>query len=236
MWDLIIDGAVLSEDIQAVFERGEQAQIPLIAGFNANEGSAYPEHDMETAEAVEIMARARFGDQADTFLKLYPTVTDADAQALKYRLPRDASFGFQAYKLAELQSRARAAPTYAYYFARSAPLPAGKRFREAVPPGGYAAFHGCEIWYVFDTLQTRPNPGGDQDRALAEAMGRYWVNFARSGDPNGGSLPRWPAYEAPHRQALHLGDTIGAGPFPNQAELSFFDAFYQREFSGPRPD
>jgi para-nitrobenzyl esterase len=231
MWDLIIDGAVLDEDIQTVFERGGQAHVPLIAGFNADEGAAYPEHDIETAEAVEAMARARFGDQAKAFLDLYPTRSDADAKALKHRLPRDASFGFQAFKLAELQSRVRTARTFAYYFDRAAPLPAGQRFREPVPPGGYGAFHGCEIWYVFDTLRTRPNPGTEEDQALADAIGRYWVNFARSGDPNGRGLPRWPVYASPQRQALRLGDAIHADRFPNESALAFFDAFYRQSFS-----
>src|ERR1019366_10151537 len=86
-------------------------------------------------------------------------------------------------------------PTYGYYFDQAAPLPASKRFRETVPPGGYGAFHGSEIWYVFNTLGAKPYPWTEQDRALAQAMGAYWVNFARTGDPNGAELPAWPTSE-----------------------------------------
>ena len=54
-------------------------------------------------------------------------------------------------------------------------------------------------------------------------MSSYWLNFAKSGDPNGCGLPRWPELTENDERALRLGETIEAIPIPGKAGLDFFD-------------
>jgi para-nitrobenzyl esterase len=90
---------------------------------------------------------------------------------------------------------------------------------ERIRPGqhGLGAYHGAEIPYVFGTADDWL-PSVATDRTVAEAMQGYWVNFARSGDPNGPGLPVWPQWGKASQTVLGLGDTVSAQPLP-QADL-----------------
>jgi para-nitrobenzyl esterase len=91
-------------------------------------------------------------------------------------------------------------PGYQFQFARTAPG------REAA-----GAAHGTEVPYVFGTLGRGANsPKYDAtDRQVSDAIETYWTNFAQTGDPNGGGLPRWPKFDPAVRAYIEFTD---AGP------------------------
>ena len=84
----------------------------------------------------------------------------------------------------------------------------------------------AEIAYVFGTF-VWPFPWEEVDRKLSDTITSYWVNFAATGNPNGGGLTKWPAYSAKDDQALELGDQIAVRTEINKAGLDFFDGYYQ---------
>lgn len=220
-WGPIVDGVVLPRSVQSVFADGAQAQVPLITGFTSAEGSPYPMTELHTLIGLRDFAQAQFGDDAAAFLALYPAKDDAEARAHSYRVRRDGSFAYQAWAWAKDHAHTGTSPVFMYCFSHTVPLPAGRRFREPVPPGGYGAWHGAELWYAFDTLETKPFPWTAADRAIAEAMSSAFVRFARTGNPG----PGWPPFTPQEPQAA-LIDTRGvhAGPLPNQAALAFFSS------------
>jgi para-nitrobenzyl esterase len=88
---------------------------------------------------------------------------------------------------------------------------------------------------MFNNLPQGPVPWTDTDRELAETMSSYWVNFARTGDPNGDGLPAWPVYrDAATGKAQVLGDSVGteSSSVPTAATLKFFDSAYQQLLKG----
>ncbi len=78
---------------------------------------------------------------------------------------------------------------------------------------------------MFDTLESTDNPVSDEDRAVADLMGAYWTNFARTGDPNGEGLPGWPAWTTDgERQVMRLNARAAAEPESDRPRFDFLDS------------
>jgi para-nitrobenzyl esterase len=150
----------------------------------------------------------------------YPHATDEEARQAQLGLERDLRFGWDMWAWARLQAGTGQSPVFYYSFRQQPPFPAGSVY------AGWGASHFAELWYVFDHLEQSPWNWTAADRKLAEEMSSYWVNFARSGDPNGPGLPPWPAFTNAESKVQYLGDPIIVGSVANIHGLSVFDAVY----------
>jgi para-nitrobenzyl esterase len=208
-----IDGSFLVESVSETFAKGQQAHVPLLAGWNRDEGSFFAMRGMTAAQWKE-MAQKLFKDRADEFLKLYPGDTDAQALRSAIDYGSDSFIAMGTWKWLEAQRQTGDSPVYRYHFE----LPATpSKFH----PGTWA-FHSDDIEYVFGTLDTRPGfQVSAADRKLSDEMMRYWTNFAKTGDPNGGDLPHWPKYNDDGYPLIHLNDPITSGPDTTRARYEF---------------
>ena len=214
----IVDGFVLPQSVSEIFAQGKQNDVPLLLGSNADEGtSLVPQAVAMKAAAFTVGVHSRYGNLADSFLKLYPA--DSDEQAVKsfYSAYRDQTFGWEMRTWARMQTRTGHHPTYLYYFTRIPAGPIGQRL---------GAFHALEIAYVFGNFPW-PFSWNEADHKLSDAITSYWANFAKTGDPNGEGLPKWPAYASESDQALELGENIAVRSQTNKAGLDFFDGYFQ---------
>ena len=225
-----IDGHVLPAQLVDVFDRGEQAHVPMLAGFNAGEIRSLrilaPPPPASAVEYEKII-RARYLDLSDAFLKLYP---GSSLQESVWATTRDALYGWTAERLVRKQT-AIGEPAYLYFFDHGYP---------AEDSAGYHAFHASELPFVWGTLdRTGPLwpkiPDTTEEHALSDAMIGYWTSFARTGKPQAANQPDWPAFgsaatymdftDAPH-PAEHL--------LPGMYELHE-DAVCRRKASGNLP-
>jgi para-nitrobenzyl esterase len=174
-----------------VFDRGEQAKVPLLVGFNSGEIRSLrflappPPAD---ATAYAALIHDRYADLADAFLKLYPPSDLAESVLMA---PRDAIYGWTAERLVKKQW-ALGVPAFLYFFDHGYP---------AADALGLHAFHASEIPYVFGTADRTPAswpkvPSEPKDAKLSEAMTAYWAAFARDGAPDVAGLPSWQPYGA----------------------------------------
>ncbi|TSD64899.1 carboxylesterase family protein [Inquilinus sp. KBS0705] len=206
----IIDGYVLPQTPSSAFAANKENQVPVLTGWN--EDDAFIGGIKNAADYTEGIKK-RFGAKAAEVLKLYPGSIDADAERSQIRLSRDGMFGIQNYSWANAQSAKGKAKVYLYRFTRR--MPATEAFKK------YGAFHTGEVAYVFNDLKFVNRPFEPVDQELANTMSTYWVNFAKTGNPNGPGLPEWPAYTPTGNQVMMLGEKPGAVPLPDKAALDF---------------
>lgn len=213
----VIDGYVLPAPIGELFRKHAYNRCDLLTGWNEDDYFLYG--GPQTAVQWRQQLQQQYGAAADSVLRLYPAPDDATALISQQRLNRDNLFGIQNYPWATLQAADASHAVFLY------------RFRRRLPATGdlanYGAFHGGEIVYAYNNLALLSRPWEDVDRRLAEAMSSYWVNFARTGDPNGGpgpragGLPHWPSYSPASDSAMILDERPHAASLPDRAEIDF---------------
>lgn len=220
-----VDGWFLPESVPNIYAAGKQAHIPLLAGWNADELRAPVlfARPQPTPESFKRQAQAEFGMAADEFLKIYPASTDSEAVQSAGDLASDRFIAFSTWRWLEAQVKTGDAPVYRYRFDLGSP---GDKYH----PASMGAFHSDDIEYVFGTLDSRPEAKWrPEDRKLSDQIGQYWTNFARTGDPNGDDLPKWPTYNAAGGwQVMHLDATSEATPDSQRDRYLFLDQQWGR--------
>ena len=104
---------------------------------------------------------------------------------------------------------AKGAPAYLYLFSY-VPASLQERMR-------YGASHASEIAYVFDNLIERNGfTIAPKDKEVAKMMNAYWVNFAKTGNPNGKGLPEWPVYDPKKNEVFEFRQDGSAANGPDQ--------------------
>ncbi len=184
-----------SEDRYAA---GKQNDLPLIAGTNRNEGTMFMSFQpLANREQFVESIRTTFGDRAEKIAKLYPSASLEELQAQQDRYITDNWFlGGTRRMLLGMDDVS--SPAFQYFFTRVNP-----------ENPAWGAHHAAELGYVFNTLAGENHDG--TDHGLAALMIDYWVEFARTGDPNGGDRPAWPQFDGKKQAYLELGDEVKTG-------------------------
>ena len=216
-----IDGYFLPADCRSIYAAGRQSHVPLLAGWNRDEGNfkSFITNGAPTVENYVACAKARFGTNAETFLKLYPATTAAEAKRAAQDIAGDQFIAYSTWKWLEMQLKTGESPVFRYEFDQALPLPAN-----AKPDTEPTAPHASEIEYVFQVLSSKHLPWRPEDHEVSELMASYWTNFAKTGDPNGPGLARWPAYNSQNDYpVMRLGTDPGSAPDAHRGRYEFLD-------------
>ncbi len=223
----IIEPYALPVSPYETFAAGRQNDVPILIGSNAEEARSLADLKSVTAANYRTSLEKHWGALPEPIIAAYPYSTDDQARVARADMERDLRFGWDMWAWGRLQSATGKAEVYSYYFMHKPPFPADS------PQAGWGASHFAELWYMSDHLDQSPWPWSPGDRRLSAAMSAYWVNFVKSGTPNGPGLPKWPPYSAAGHQTLYLDDPISVGPWPNQPTLQAFDAVYDQVRGSP---
>ncbi|MFZ0808194.1 MAG: carboxylesterase family protein [Candidatus Sulfotelmatobacter sp.] len=218
----VIEPYVLPRSPYEAFASGQQNDVPLLIGSNADEARAIVDVTHDTAATFDSDVERSVGQLPPALLVAYPHATDEEARQAQLGLERDLRFGWDMWAWARLQAGTGRSPVFYYSFRQQPPFPTGSVY------AGWGASHYAELWYVFDHLDQSPWNWTAADRKLAEEMSSYWVNFARAGDPNGPGLPQWPAFANAESKVQYLDYPITVGGVANINGLGVFDAVYTK--------
>jgi para-nitrobenzyl esterase len=212
-----VDGYFFPNDPLAIYARGKQAHVPLLAGWNRDEGNyqGFFQKTDPTVGNYSKRAHLMFGDKAAEFLKLYPAANEAEMKRSAADISGDQFIAFGTWKWIEMQRTTGGSTVYRYEFDDAPPQPAGK------PSEG--AYHSSEIEFVFEALPSKNLPWRAGDERLSRLMSMYWTNFAKTGDPNGPGLPHWPVYAPTQFEVMHLSFHPGAEPDAHRARYEFLE-------------
>jgi len=216
-----IDGWILPDRPPAIFAAGKQNDVPLLTGWNADEGILF-EAGVFQSNTLAAQLKIRFGERAKDAERFYPLSAEAQSRAL---YAGDAVIAHPTWNWAMAQKRSGHAPVFLYRFDQVPPIPPDWFGPDWM--GKYTgAFHSGEIPYVFGHPGIMPNwHPAKTDHELADMMSSAWAAFAAAGDPNGTGLPHWTAYE-PDSQALRMifGPKTAEAPDADLARLRFLDS------------
>jgi para-nitrobenzyl esterase len=206
----IVDGYVLTRSVPDIFASNKQNHVALITGWNDDEFGG----QNKNKEDFKRWAQTQYGADAATFLKYFPAGTDEQAKESQDKLARDQIFAVAGFKWGALQSKYANSPVYLYNFDRKVPAEGDMK--------KYGAFHTAEVPYMLDNLKFLNNrPFEPVDRELARAMSGYWVNFIKTGNPNGAGLPEWPKYNTISYKIKSFNAKSATETLPDKDGLAF---------------
>jgi para-nitrobenzyl esterase len=218
---LIVDGFALAQPPYDAYRKGQQNDVALLLGSNADEGQTFIADRTITVENFTRELDRDFPDGLVRLIGPQPGTTDSQARASAAAFERDMRFRWDMWTWARLGMNAGRRKVFFYQFSRVPPYRAGDKYF------GWGASHGMEIPYVFDHLDQQALPWTIQDRRLASAMSSYWTNFAKFGDPNGSGQPFWPEVTSSSQQVMQLGAEIKPEALQNEDALKRIDRVYE---------
>ncbi|HEY4110212.1 carboxylesterase/lipase family protein [Puia sp.] len=198
-----VDGYFFPKSPYAIFSAGEQAHVPLLAGWNAEEGnyrSIIGADAQPTRAGFESGVRRLYGPAADSILEVYNPAGDGDVPAVGNDLASDRFIAFSTWKWTDLQIKTGGGkPVYRYHYERARP--------------GAAASHSAEIEYALGNLPTnKVYNWTPDDYKVSATMQGFFANFVKTGNPNGPGLPEWPAANNAGTPVMHIDVDSKARP------------------------
>jgi para-nitrobenzyl esterase len=243
-----VDGYFFPELPVKTFAKGNQAHVPLLAGWNSAEVS-YQFILKDAAPSPENYSKAvqeLYGDKSAEVLKLYPGSTTEEVISSATALSSDRFIAYSTWKWTDLHSKTGGKPVYRYLFSKSKPAMT-ESMKDAVPglAGGITkvtgiaakktvapsgAPHAFEIEYAMGNLRyNKVYAWTAEDHRVSDIMLSYFANFIKTGNPNGSDLPKWPEINANHQvNYINLDVITKAEVEKNRARYLFLDKEYAK--------
>ena len=207
----IIDGYVIPDDQHTLYEEGKYNDVPVLIGYNSDEGASFSRES--DPQAFVDAVKARYGKFADALVEAYPVGENSVPKTAR-DLSRDVAFGWHTWSWARLQAQTGDSKVFFYYF-------------DQHPENSEGSPHGQEVAYVFENLNPESPRVTDNDLEISDAMGTYWTNFAKYGDPNGEGVPEWPEFTMDNQKLMYFNKTPYVGPVPSAESLEVLDDYFE---------
>ena len=205
---IVIDGYFLPESLLEIFNSSEQAQIPLLLGWNSAEipGSAFMMGKPYAEENFITAVKKAYPEKFEEMLKLYPYGSETEIEISATALASDRFIAYSTWKWFDLHRKNSDKPVYRYLYSKLRPplvdenlapgLAGGTRPRDPnyKMPEPIGAPHACEIEYCLGNLHLiKEYAWTPDDFKVSKTMQNYFANFIKTGNPNSAGLSEWPS-------------------------------------------
>ena len=225
-----IDGYFLPKSVTAIFEAGEQANVPLLAGWNSAEVpyQALLGPDTPTVENYQKKLDQLYTGQAADVLKLYPATTQQQVVKAATELASDRFISYSTWKWLDLHLKTANKPVYRYLFSKSKPKLKADTNLSKTNDLATGAPHAFEIEYAMGNLHSNPTYAWTaDDERISGQMLQYFANFVKNGNPNGRGLPEWPEMKkGTSIKYLNLDINTKQEEAKDDARYRFLDSIY----------
>jgi para-nitrobenzyl esterase len=203
----MIDGHIVVETTEAAYRAAHQKKIPLMIGANDNDLAYYSGNTVDTLLAP-------FGAARENARAIYDPDHTNDVPTVGLRVAADRTEIEPARFVARLLTQ-QGQPVYLFRFSYVA-----DSMRSEWP----GATHASEVPYVFETLPARyQSKATPHDESIAKLTHAYWVDFVKTGNPNGGHRTLWPLFTPSPDQILNITDNgaiLEPDPFKARLDLT----------------
>jgi para-nitrobenzyl esterase len=208
----ILDGKLVVETAESAYKAGRQPKVPIIIGSNSAEVPAGFVNARTKDELLNL-----FGSMKAEASKVYDPDGTTEFPKMLTFVNTDKVWAEPA-RFTAAAFTAKKIPAYVYLFSYVSPT-----MQQMMR---YGASHASEIPYVFNNLRSRNGatiPAKDYE--VANMMNSYWTNFAKTGNPNGKGLSKWPVYNSNKSELLEFqsdGSAVGK-PDPKKARMDLIE-------------
>ncbi len=247
-----IDGYFLPKSPVEIFNAGEQANVPLLAGWTSAETPymGFMQGKMPTPENYQARIKAVYGDRMEEVLHLYPGKNQEEVIESATALGSDNFIVYSTWKWLELHRNTKKKPVYAYIFSKQRPpmkaemdnakegLAGGiikddgaKKEENKMPEPMAGANHASDIEYLLGNLATNTVYEWTEDDYKVSALGEeYFANFIKTGNPNGKNLPEWPV-SRPEGDIIIMDINVQSKAYtePYRARYMFLDGYFGKK-------
>jgi para-nitrobenzyl esterase len=207
----VFDGRVLPENPLTAYQGGRQHDVPIILGSTCNEGTLYLTHETDlSVEKYQAFLKARFADRTEKAFEMFPAHQAKDVAPAIDKILTVAANAEPARFVAHSMGRKKS-PAYLYQFTRRPDTELARKL---------GVHHGVDLAYVFGNMN-KADGYQDTDKKLSQKMMAYFVNFAKTGNPNGQGLLHWPAYKSKCDINLEFADKINTNKNLYKKECDF---------------
>lgn len=187
----VIDDYFLPKPLPEIFKSGEQAQIPLLVGWNSAEMDGQALMQGKEYNEVNYLTKLKelYPENYEEVLSLYPAGDPEQIRNSATQLASDRFIAYSTWKWFDLHRKNSDEPVYRYMFSRI--RPSASENSNSQPAG---AAHATEIEYFLGNLGRMENPNLTKtDFEISDTLQQYIANFIKTGNPNGAGLPQWPS-------------------------------------------
>ena len=212
----IVDGYVTPEPIYDLYQKGCYNDVPVLIMHNSDEGAV--DFDSVSVEQYEQYLRQLPSQWADSAKVLYPGTTDKERLFSMRDLTRDVGFGWPAYAWATMQKQTGKSPVYMAYLAQKSDTTVYAKGNRR------GAAHADDMMYLKGVFDDKADKF-PQEKKVSDLMQQYWVNFAKTMNPNGEGLPKWPVFEEGQPTVMQFNNGASLITTPNQERIKLIDGF-----------